>query len=448
MLKFMNSMSISKFLVRLKSILQAQKAFFLISVAFLAIKLLILLWLSNSFDFKTFDSDSYLNLGQNFQQAYFFRQSVWTDESIFRTPGYPAFLYLLGNSDLIILFAQIFLHSCLAVVSLILLRELVPTATFRTQVIFFIIVNADVSTLVYSYYFLTESIFTFVLTSIFLILLKKNSFQKKYIWIASFLIIILLSVRPIGVVLIFFLASGVLFFEKRKTALVLLLISIAFVFSWSSWNKIRGDVFTFSTVQNFNLHMFEGAGALAINKGVPLEVAQKTEREVRDGVLGSNPNIKSMNDYSLERGLTLIRDYFKEFAILHVKGTAAILVGPNEGETIRLLSRGERTSAVSFTEKVIVGFNLLLAIVIALSAFSAVILNFRTNFNIIFIANFIFIYLVFSSGAQAYGRFRTPIQPLLLLLTFYFLVHNSRKVWDVFALFSTLKNHIFARLRL
>jgi hypothetical protein len=131
-----------------------------------------------------------------------------------------------------------------------------------------------------------------------------------------------------------------------------------------------------------------------------------------------------------------------------VKGTAAILVGPNEGETIRLLSRGERTSAVSFTEKVIVGFNLLLAIVIALSAFSAVILNFRTNFNIIFIANFIFIYLVFSSGAQAYGRFRTPIQPLLLLLTFYFLVHNSRKVWDVFALFSTLKNHIFARLRL
>ena len=92
------------------------------------------------------------------------------------------------------------------------------------------------------------------------------------------------------------------------------------------------------------------------------------------------------------------------------------MLGPGQGEFIKAISKGERTSAKNFLEISLICFMALVTFisfvffVIGLARF----FNLKTKNDFLwFLVIVFFIFLLGSSGAQAYARFRVPLNPMI-----------------------------------
>ena len=82
----------------------------------LFLKLLILMQISGKYDFKSPDSQSYLLLSKNLTFSYLYGNNVYTDISLFRTPGYPFFLNIFSASIFKVILAQILLSFGISII--------------------------------------------------------------------------------------------------------------------------------------------------------------------------------------------------------------------------------------------------------------------------------------------------------------------------------------------
>jgi hypothetical protein len=400
--------------------------FFAILIALL-LKLFILIQISGKYDFRSPDSQDYLLLSKNLTESYLDGKNLYLDPSLFRTPGYPFFLNIFSTSILAVVLAQILLSIAISVVLVLIVKKLSESHSKKISFVVFIISQIETSLFVYSFKILAEMLFAFLITLfIYLILLLKNFRNIFYAPSIFVIMVFLMLVRPIGIVFAIVFAVLVFITPNRSFYLVLLSISLLIIGTYSFHNYSRSGIFTMSTVQNHNLLMYEGVGAKAISMRSALSAIQSDESNLRNYKLGENPTVYAIDDYNFNRGLELILENKISFIRLHLVGVAKILFGPNKFELNELFSAISSTFESGFLKYLIVFFSLTTTLFISFLGFISAVYFLKYK-ETRFLSVFLFAYLIFTSGANAYGRFRVPIAPILIIFTSLFINEIYKK---------------------
>jgi hypothetical protein len=400
--------------------------FFAILIALL-LKLFILIQISGKYDFRSPDSRGYLLLSKNLTESYLDGKNLYFDLSLFRTPGYPFFLNIFSTSILKVVLVQILLSIAISVVLVLIVKKLSGNNSKKISFVVFIISQLETSLFVYSYKILTEMLFAFLITLfIYLILSLKNNRNIFYALSIFVILVFLILVRPIGIVFVIVFAILIFVTPNKSVYIVLFFISLLIIGTYSLHNFSRSGIFTMSTVQNHNLLMYEGVGAKSISMGSALSVTQSNESNLRNYKLGENPTVYAIDKYNFNRGLELILENKISFIRLHLVGIAKILFGPNKFELNELFSAISSTFESGFLKYLIVIFSLLTTLFISFLGFvsAGYFLKYKETR---FLSVFLFVYLIFTSGANAYGRFRVPIAPILIIFTSLFINEIYKK---------------------
>lgn len=247
--------------------------------------------------------------------------------------------------------------------------------------------------------------------------IKDKKLSKKLLLAVSIVMIVAIAIRPVGIILLIYLPILSLYTREFKRVTLLLGVLITWISAWSGYNLIRADIFTYSIIQNHNLLMFEGAGAKALSQQINLQESQKEELLLRVESVGVNATFREIDSYSFDRGIELIKDNFGSFLKLHIIGTLKMLYGPNQGEAIRLISDGNRVKAESNLEKLVIATFFFFAFILGTMSIFAMLYFIFSKGVSQWIALLTIFFIMFSSGSQAYGRFRAPIAVFMIVLS-------------------------------
>ena len=408
--------------------------YFVFSICIIALKFAFVFTRHSERSFTTFDSQSYLDLARSFPESFFDSSEQYLRElSLLRTPGYPIFLWVLDENPMMVIFVQSLIQIAMGYIGVLIYREASQRVNIKFERIVFVAVNLETSLTVHSLYLLSDLLFAFAISLFMLFLIKYMKNQRNTnatFLIAVLVMIVAVAIRPVGIVLCVYLPMLALATrELRKTALILTSL-VVWLGIWSGYNFLRAEVFTYSIIQNHNLLMYEGAGAKAISNKIKLKDSQVEELERREQKLGTEATLSEINSYSFDRGVDLIAENFSSFIKMHFLGTLKIIYGPNQGEAIRFLTEGTRVSADSDSEKFLVAIMFLFTFVIGtMSIIALLYFCFKQGVGN-WISQLVLIFILFSSGAQAYGRFRAPIAVFMVVLSVNLLEHLlERKVY-------------------
>ncbi len=410
-------------IVNVKNIFSNNKVYLYLSLFFLTLKLLLLKIISQSTNFSTPDSIGYLALSSDLIQNYLMRPPAILEISLIRTPGYPAFLFLLNNSLDAIIFVQIVLHLIMSFIALLLLNKIKPNSNNFTKYLIFTLIQIESSLLVYSFRILSEIIFAFfILVLLYLLALKHKQLNKTKINMSIFLVLaIIFMIRPIAVA--FFVVFVIMAFitPLKQFYSTLLIVSLMIVGGYSLFNQSKAGVFTYSLIQNHNLLYWEAAGAKAISLKSPLKDIQDQERERLSSIMGTEKNYEFQDSYNRSRALEIIEENKISFVKMHFIGIAKILYGPNRFELIDILSDRERITLNNNIKNIVVGTSLFTTILISTLGFIGSIRFFSYGPVFKFMTLLLIVMLGLSGGPQAYGRFRVPISVILVIYASIFI---------------------------
>lgn len=393
----------------------------------LFLKLLILMQISGEYDFKSPDSQSYLLLSKNLTFSYLYGNNVYTDISLLRTPGYPFFLNIFSASIFKVILAQILLSFVISIILVLIVNRISVFKSKKIGFIVFIMSQLETSLFIYSYRILTELLFAFFITLfIYLLLLLKNTRNILYSSSMFVVLVSLMLIRPIGIVFLIVFALLVLITPDKKFYIALFLTSLLIISLYSIHNYSRSGLFTISTVANHNLLMYEGVGAKAISERTALSITQNNESNLRSYTLGKNPTAYAIDQYNFGRGLELILENKTSFIRLHLVGIIKILFGPNKFELNELFSAISPSFESGFLDYLVVILSLLITLFISFLGFTSAIYFFKYK-ETRFLPVFLFVNLIFTSGANAYGRFRVPIAPILIICASLFINEVYKK---------------------
>lgn len=394
--------------------------YLLVSILFLFSKFVLVITRDNKDSFKTFDSQGYLRLSEAFPNSFFNSSDSSLQElSLLRTPGYPIFLWILNDNPIAVALTQSLVQIFMAYISILIFREIAHNPNKKYEKTIFVLVNLESSLVVHSLYLLGDLLFSFFVSLFMLFFIKyikRKQFSKRIFLAVSLVMITAITIRPIGVILLIYLPLIGIFTREFKRVSLLLGILIVWIGAWSGYNLIRADIFVYSTIQNHNLLMYEGAGAKAMSQQIDLKVSQKQELLLRDKKVGVNATLSEIDSYSFKRGIELIKENFGSFLKLHGIGILKILFGPNQGETIRFISDGNRVKAESDIERILVATFSLFAFILGTVSICAITYFLFSNGIGRWIASISIIFIIFSSGSQAYGRFRAPLAVFMIVL--------------------------------
>ena len=372
----------------------------------------------NSKSYLSPDSYEYLKLGKNFFKSYIHTNDNFLALSMLRTPGYPLLISIIGHNRIwMVIIFQILISLVISLVVYFMAKNLFGKKIAILALIFSLV---DTSLFTETFALLTEVLFTLMITlGVFYLnkYLTRNA-SIANLAISSILISFSILVRPIGILILAALAISTIFARgKLLKSLAVIFISTLLVFlGWSMRNYSEGQLFKLSTIESNNLLNYEASGALAISKNISLDQAQKIESDLLISSLGASPTIAEISKYQERRAIEIILNNKISIIKLHLIGVAKLMLGPGQGEFIKAISKGERTSAKNFLEISLIYFMALITFisfvffVIGLARF----FNLKTKNDFLwFLVIVFFIFLLGSSGAQAYARFRVPLNPMI-----------------------------------
>lgn len=400
--------------------------YFYSAITFLIMKVALILSRDSQRSFATFDTTGYLELSELFPYSYI--RSVDTsllELSLLRTPGYPMFLWILNGNPIYTAIVQSVIQIMIAYMAVLIFRKLQINVCRTYERAIFVLVNLETSLTVYSFFLLSEVLFSLSLICFVYFFLKylqneSKTLSKAFVF-TSIAVIAIITIRPIGIILLAYFPIAAFFSKMWLKVGLLLLVMLSWVGIWSSYNYSRAGIFVYSTIQNHNLLMYEGAGAKAIDTSQSLYEVQKQELSLRNKTLRNTSKINSVDSYSYSRGIDLILDHTQGFLEMHIIGAFKILFGPNQGDAIRFLSNGERIKAETNTEKILLLGMITLTFFIGVTGFWSVTARMFSNSALGEISRLILLFLVTSGGAQAYGRFRAPLAAFLVIFSMIFL---------------------------
>ena len=394
------------------------KNYVILTGFFLVVKVGFLIFYLKKSNFKNPDSEGYLILAKYFNLAYIENQIKFNDLALLRTPGYPLFISIFDSNYKLIILIQIILNIFNSIIIVIFMKKVLKIGNERTTMLVFILLQIENSLTVYSYRILTETLFTFLLLLFLCVVLYAVNLDKLKLNFKIFLIFLLISilmVRPIGIALLLVLISSLFFAKKRKILVFLIIFVFGINLLYATYNYYSKQVFTVSTVQNFYLFIYQGAASKAVSESQNFEIVATRESTLRDSVLGPNPNIADVNSYNQSRAWELISQNKIAFIKLNAIGIAKILLSPNRLEVDRITSDEGRIKYPDIIKFIFSMLAFISTFSISTLGIIGAIIYFRKKFEYKLLSITLIIFLLFASGANAYGRYRAPIAPILAL---------------------------------
>lgn len=411
---------------KMRKNLRLELFYFFSALTFLIVKIALILSRDSQKSFATYDTTGYLKLSELFPSSYASTiDPVLLESSLLRTPGYPIFLWIFSSNPIYIAIVQSVIQILIAYIAVLIYRKIQIDSSRTYERVIFILVNLETSLTVHSFFLLSDVLFSFFVICFvyfFLTYLQSESkiISKAFVF-AAIAVNAMITIRPIGIILLAYFPLVALFSKQWLKVGLLLLVMLSWIGFWSSYNHSRAGIFVYSTIQNQNLWLYEGAGAKARDTSRPLYEIQRQELSLRNETLGNTSDINSLDSYSQSRGIDLILNHTQGFLEMHIIGTLKILFGPNQGEAIRFLSNSERIKAETNPEKILMVGMGALTFFIGVSGLLSASTTLLHNSALGEISRLILLFLVTSGGAQAYGRFRAPIAAFLVIFSMIFL---------------------------
>lgn len=391
------------------------RIYFLLTLIILLVKIIFLEFHLKRSTLLTPDSMDYLLAGNNFIGTYFSSTRSELLLSLYRLPGYPFIISLIGSTHLLI-YAQIFAHSLIGIISVLVLRQIFNVKSKTVCLLAFIFIQIETSLIVYSYRVLSDLFFALLILLLTYTVLAKQKYPnyKCFDYILIFLLISSFLFRPTSVALIITFGIMAVISKNRKYFFRLFIYSSLIFLAYSSFNLIKSGVFTYTLVQNQNFLIYEGIGSKAINSQLQFEKLIEAEIELRNVKLANNMDLNEINSYNLNRGLELINNNRLAFAKMHAIGLLKVLYGPNRYEFIDIISDNGRLKFSKMGVRIILGISFLITFLISSLGLFSVFRIFLFGDSAKFIVILIFSFVLISSSSIGYGRFRTPISALLI----------------------------------
>jgi 4-amino-4-deoxy-L-arabinose transferase-like glycosyltransferase len=382
---------------------------------------LLLFNISSQYRFLTPDSPSYLSVASNLQEAYFDPNSPLFDLGLLRTPGYPAFIKLVSAVADERLWAVILVQVAMGVgtvwLTYLLGLRLFGLLSARLAALSLAV---DPISIALASYVQPEVLFTLLLVAGALMWVRGLQ-ERSWVWgvAAGTAFGVSVLVRPVALYLIivllpvsWFLHGGA---RTKRLAFAgsLLLAFAAPAGGWIVHNAQMTGVPILSTTQSVNLLLNGAAGALAEHEELSLAQARAILIRLAEERAGPHLNEAERSRIASSLAVETLLRYPMGTAKTWLKGAARMLLGPGRIELLRLIGVGGGAWAV-----VLVGFEfLVLAAILAGGAWGIrVLARERRWWELTVVLVLVLYFLIVSSGAQAYSRFRVPISPFLALL--------------------------------
>lgn len=266
----------------------------------------------------------------------------------FRTPGYPLYLAALyrlagGNDVSLIALSQIAL-SLLTIFLVFWLGRRLWNDTIGALAAG--LLALDLPTLAYSFFVMSETLFTFLLVccGVALTIFIEPATKARVRWalVMGILLALATLVRPVSYYLILPLGVGAGWLGWRagwgralvvRSLLALLAPYILLVGAWQVRNFVQTGDPAISSVMANNLYFYRAAGIIALRDGVSLESAQAQLRTQLPALQGA-----SLNQWMGEQGMALVRTYPWLALRSQIDGALTMMVGLGDGWLTALLT--------------------------------------------------------------------------------------------------------------
>jgi hypothetical protein len=391
------------------------------------------------------DTSSYLEPGLNLIRHGIF--STAGQPEIDRTPGYPLFAMLTGmafSNVLLTVIAQIFL----ALASMLVLRKiadrLYPGSNLGVRAAW--LYAFEPLSILMTARLMPETLFVLLLLSaVERILAFQSTFRLRCLAVSGVLLAAATFVRPVSYYLGFLLAAGLAITAPKmslrwKAPAVLLLCFIPWLAAWQIRNAVETGYNGFSSIVEKNLYFFQSAEVTAETQDISIESEQKILGYPDDSdYLAHHPEQVNWTraerlHYMRTQSTQILANHPALYLRTHIKGVAVVAFSPCATEWLQLLGAYPNPESMPrriLNEGVVRSiWRVVLAhpgVMLLMAVFEALLLILyalamrgflQPSFNKLAASTLLAIALYFlfiSGGAQAIGRYRLPIMPILCL---------------------------------
>ena len=373
--------------------------------------------------FFTLDAGQYMQLARDLRGGYLEPTSDLFSVGLLRTPGYPLFAapWLGAGGPAAVIAGQMLLSAGVVALAFVLARRLfdAPAAGFAA-----IVLALDPGSVVYTCLLQPETLFTLLLLASALAWWTALLGSTAAAALAGALAGLATLTRPIAVFLpLALLVTPWLRSEFRKARRPAVLIALLLPFAliaggWITRNALVAGAPVLSTIEGTNLLYYRAAGALAEERGAPIEQTRaELEREIVARVPpGATPAERSRIESA--RAVEILGEHPGGAVTSALRGAAKLLAGT--GMTALSGLRGDREP-----ERVEGGLEVtlsgLFALPLGLSYLAAcwgaaTAIRSDQRAPLVFLAVFLFYLLLISAGPEANTRFRVAMTPFLAAL--------------------------------
>ena len=366
------------------------------------------------------DSAEYVSIGRNLEAGHGFSvdPSPPYRPDLRRTPAYPLLLAtvfrLSGGSVRI------------AAVVGALLGSIAAAATYRVALQLVggegalaagLLLAVDASSVAYDVVLLTEGLFTLLVVSSALQLVKRPLLRRDLVVAALFLGAAILC-RPIALLLPVALLPVLMW---KSNGVVRALLDYALVNAicglavalWVARNALVAGVMTFSSVGAANLYLHRAAAVEARIEGRDVDIVRDEWQREWDAN-GRAASEQAKFTELVRQGWTLIRRHPAIYARAYVDGLKR-MAGPDKEAVRQLVSSGRETPVVRW----LIGISAVqLLVTYALAVYGLWYEGWkRQRWSAMMIPVTFIAYFVVTAGPEVYPRFRVPMMPFVLILS-------------------------------
>ena len=379
------------------------------------------LYLHYSGDFFFPDSVTYLTPAHNLLRGLGF--SVERDlPETFRTPGYPLFLlpFLAATLNVVpIVVVQHLLAVALVPAVYLVARRI--TGSRPGALAAGLIMALDIPTIHYANKVLTESLFTFVLFGLFVLVLRiRRRGATIALMLASGAIAgVLVLIRPAAILYFLVPALFLALTENLRKVAAFTAIAVLIPAVWGIRNSVEAGGFTVSSVAGINMLLHRAAPSIAIfEKGAfqdDLAMWQERLTAAANREIVEREHVRSIDDvdgpvaarYYGEIGGRIAFEHPWGLTLVVIRGVLVDLF-ETDFEAIVMVSRIPSTILEEVIGAVTVGVTLL-------ALLGAVALWKRDRAVAALIVATIGYFVLISAGGESEARFRVPVVPMIAL---------------------------------
>lgn len=388
-----------------------------VSVLVVLIKTLIWLRVSQSPElFLTNDSGNYVKMAQNFWSSYF--SGDRSEISLLIAPGFP---FLLSGFFEIGLIHQVPLALSLLPIPIgLLVYRLFRSKSKQLAALSYLYIICEPVLFFESFYVLSDTLFLLLLTGMATVVSHKQF--KESLLLQSVLGLLLgfaVLTRPVFLYFPLLCFIFLLVWRRQyvKSSLLPITLGLGIATSWILYNYSEFRVPVVSSVQYKNLILGEVAGIRELADKIPYREVLVEENLLLTEALGVSPSPMQVSEFNTKRFLNVSRQHPLYFFLNHIRGSMMILFGVGSGAIRGITDQyfpvlGTFSVILSVMITSVVGVRFLFRYVAMVIKSPS--LTLFASCSMIFVTYF----LIVSSGATAYSRFRIPLMFAICIVVF------------------------------